>query len=71
MSIYLVGLSLGHAMYPFTRILARRIKSLRTAPDDPSLRWPEKEQMSKKTRVEPRFDLLIDTCVWLDVAKDY
>ena len=24
-----------------------------------------------KTRTEPRFNILIDTCVWLDLAKDY
>src|SRR6266851_6167856 len=24
-----------------------------------------------KPRKEPRFNILIDTCVWLDVAKDY
>lgn len=27
--------------------------------------------MSKTTRMEPTFNLLIDTCVWLDLAKDY
>jgi hypothetical protein len=27
--------------------------------------------MSKTKRMEPRFNLLIDTCVWLDLAKDY
>src|SRR6267142_1229635 len=27
--------------------------------------------MSKTTRMEPTFNLLVDTCVWLDLAKDY
>jgi hypothetical protein len=27
--------------------------------------------MSKTTRMEPTFNLLIDTCVWLDLARDY
>jgi hypothetical protein len=38
--------------------------------DSPSRRLCKRYSMTKQKK-EAKFNLLIDTCVWLDVAKDY